>query len=113
MNDSAHEDVMVDWFGVRCIFKDSDAGTYEERITLWKACGFAEAVSLAEAEALEYAEILDGVSYIGLAQGFSLAGEPGHGNEVFSLIRDSSLSEEEYLSTFFDTGDERQGYIEE
>jgi hypothetical protein len=100
-----------DWFGVRCIFNDKNVGTYEERITLWRAHDFAEAISLAETEALEYAAILEGVHYTSLAQAYRLADEPGHGAEVFSLMRDSTLGDEEYLSTFFDTGAECQGDV--
>jgi hypothetical protein len=36
---------------------------------------------------------------------------PGYGTEVFSLMRDSVLEPNAYLSTFFETGTERQGII--
>jgi hypothetical protein len=45
--------------------------------------------------------------YTGLAQA-SLYNPPSDGAEVFSLIRDSQLSPDDYLNTFFDTGSERQ-----
>ena len=99
------------WFGVRCIFNVEDVGTYEERITIWKANDFAEAISLAETEALEYAAIFEGVHYAGLAQAYRIADQLEHGTEVFSLMRDSTLGDEEYLSTFFDAGAERQGEV--
>jgi hypothetical protein len=43
------------WFSVRCLFATDAAapGAYEERITLWRAPGFDEAIELAEAEARE------------------------------------------------------------
>lgn len=103
VNDPLH------WFSVRCLFKDSETQSYEERITLWRAHTFDEAISFAETEAEKYTEALDGVSYVGLAQGFSLATQPAHGSEIFSLIRDSDLDPNEYINTFFDTGTEHQG----
>jgi hypothetical protein len=84
--------------------------TYEERITLWRASSPMEAVTLAEAEAGGYAADVAG-EYLGLAQVYSLTAEPGHGAELFSLLRDSRLSPAAYLDAFFDTGAERQGAI--
>jgi uncharacterized protein DUF4288 len=105
----------VQWFAVRCIFAigrgdDDEVHTYEERITLWRASHFDEAIALAEAEATEYATAIEGGSdaYLGLAQCYQLADEVGQGAEVFSLMRDSRLAPAEYLNTFFDSGDERQ-----
>ncbi|WP_446210011.1 hypothetical protein [Micromonospora sp. IBSANI012] len=100
------------WYAVRCVFHNA-AGepiVYEERITIWRAGSFDEAIALAEAEAVEYT---DGASftYSGLAQAFHLFDEPGHGAEVYSLMRDSDLPPGEYLTRFFDTGDERQGAV--
>jgi hypothetical protein len=102
-----------DWFAVRCIFRlsgsadDGDA-IYEERVTLWRAGDHDAAIRLAEAEAQGYATALDS-DYIGLAQAYAMADEPAAGAEVFSLTRDSTLSDAEYLDMFFDTGKERQG----
>ncbi|GAB2918104.1 hypothetical protein GCM10027280_01420 [Micromonospora polyrhachis] len=102
------------WFSVRCVFRfaGEPLPTYEERITLWRAGGFEQAMALAEDEARKYAEMFDGCEYIGLAQGYRLYDEPGHGAEAFSLMRDSSLDPDSYLTSFFDTGDERQGRID-
>lgn len=104
----------ADWFSVRCIFAKGwppeAVGSYEERVTLWRAASMEEALRSAEQEAREYAlAIADGPdTYLGLAQAYMLADEPGHGAEVFSLIRKSDLAHDEYLDAFFDTGDERQ-----
>ncbi|MEU5883245.1 hypothetical protein [Spirillospora sp. NPDC047279] len=99
------------WFAVRCIIKDDNAGTYEERITIWRAASFDEAVILAEREIDEYTSSLDGVFYVGLAQAFRMEGVPDQGSEVFSLIRESDLEPNEYLSSYFSTGSEKQGTI--
>ncbi|MET8048433.1 hypothetical protein ABZU75_12620 [Streptosporangium sp. NPDC005286] len=97
------------WYTVRCVFRwGAPHDTYEERVTLWRAGSFDEAIVMAEREAARYATGT-AFEYLGLAQAYRLPDdviEPG--TEVFSLLRDSDLEPEEYLSTFFDTGDERQ-----
>jgi ABC-type nitrate/sulfonate/bicarbonate transport system substrate-binding protein len=102
--------VAEDWFGVRCFFRhvsSVDGGTYEERVTLWAATDFEAAIRLAEAEAEEYTKDLD-CEYLGMAQAYRLDARPGQGAEVFSLMRDSPMEPGDYLSAYFDTGDERQ-----
>lgn len=99
----------MSWFAVRCVFKSppGEGLSYEERVTLWQADDFAGALALAEAEAQAY----EFGEYTDLAQAFLLLDEPGHGAEVFSLIRDSALPAHAYLDRFFDTGTERQGSV--
>ncbi|MFC0006490.1 hypothetical protein [Micromonospora siamensis] len=105
-------DAGAEWYAVRCVFRGGDEApfVYEERLTLWRAGSFDEAIALAEAEA-EAAEYTEDISfqYAGLAQAYRLVEPPGHGTEVYSLMRDSDLPPEEYLTRFFDTGEERQG----
>ena len=106
------------WYAVRCLFESTwppndgtdPAHRYEERITLWRATSMDDAIALAETEAEAYADTIDGVPspYLGLAQGYALEGDPGHGAEVFSLMRSNHLSGTEYLDAFFDTGHEHQ-----
>ncbi len=100
----------VPWFGVRRVFRFND-GTYEERVTIWRASSMEEADRLAEAEAAEYAEIV-GARSLAFAQLYHAAELPGHGAEVFSLMRDSELEPDDYLDHFFDDGEERQGTLE-
>ncbi|WP_436533762.1 hypothetical protein [Actinoplanes sp. HUAS TT8] len=105
------------WFCVRAVFA-FDLGergtlTYEERLTLWRAGDLAASLELAGADAVEYARCLDRCVFTGLLQGYELPEEPGHGAEVFSLMRDSALRPEKYLSAFFATGWERQHVIDE
>lgn len=81
---------------------------FEERITVWLADSFDHAIAQAEEEAREYADAIE-AEYLDFAQAFHLAtAELSSGTEVFSLIRESKLSPDEYLTTFFDTGTERQ-----
>jgi hypothetical protein len=94
--------------GVRCIFRHADLRAYEERVTTWHAGDFREAIAAAEAEAETYASGLDDVEFTGFTQAFQMFGAPGVGAEVFSLMRESDLDRDSYLSAFFDTGRERQ-----
>ncbi len=102
---------MAEWFGVRCVFHDPE-GSYEERVTIWRAATFSDAVQLAEAEAEQYAEEVE-ASFMGFAQAFVMPEPPGHGAEVFSLLRDSELDPDVYLDTFFDTGQEREASLDD
>ena len=110
------------WYAVRCVFRATEnrpwrpvdlrrgESAYEERITLWRAASFEEAVERAEAEAREYAAgiVDDSIEYVGFAQAFHLFGEPNDGEEIFSLIRVSDLDSDDYIDRFFDTGRERE-----
>jgi hypothetical protein len=96
------------WFAVRCVLHHRDRNAYEERITLWQAVDFDQAIAKAEQEAHDYATDLETCEYTGLAQAYQLYDPPGDGAEVFSLIRDSHLPPNQYLTAFFDTGAERQ-----
>jgi hypothetical protein len=103
------------WYAVRCLFRfgygpeETEAG-YEERITLWRAASFDEAIARAEAEAQSYAAGLDDDpgAITDLVQAYHLFDEPGDGAEIFSLIRMSDLDTNAYINTFFDSGTERQ-----
>ncbi|KAB1932608.1 hypothetical protein F8271_25160 [Micromonospora sp. ALFpr18c] len=97
------------WYSVRCIFQYGvDAPVvYEERLSVWWAVSFDAAVALAEAEAADYANGV-GCRYLGLAQAYRMSDGLGHGAEVYSLMRESVLPPDAYLSAFFDTGEERQ-----
>ena len=102
------------WVAVRCIFRThfGEQQVYEERVTLWHEADMDRAIELAEAEAHRYVQRSgapeDGVlEFVGLAQAYQLDDEPGHGAEVFSMMRASALEPEAYLDAFFDTGSER------
>jgi hypothetical protein len=101
------------WYGAKCIFlhadlKSEDGHLYEERIVLLKAESEDEAIDRAENEAKEYAQNLEGCSYLGYVNVFHVYDESiGDGTEVFSLMRTSKLSKKKYLDRFFDTGKER------
>ncbi len=110
----AVQQAQTKWYAVRCLFQSPQAEgySYEERVTLWNADSFAQAVALADTEALQYAtDVSDKTSrteYAGLAQSYWLTDKPGHGSEVFSLIRDSELPADDYVARFFTSGQEPQ-----
>jgi len=104
------------WFGVRCVFGHSvkeEGRLYEERILLIRAASLDQAIIKAEQEAKAYAVGLDGVTYLDFAQAYQIFDDSiSDRSEVFSLIRASTLSSQEYLSQYFDTGAELEGKSE-
>jgi len=101
------------WYGAKCVFLHTEIEScpgqiYEERVILVRAENFDEAVSRAEVMAEEYAKDVEGCSYTRFVDVFHLYEENiGDGAEVYSLMRESDLSKDEYLNRFYDTGAER------
>jgi hypothetical protein len=96
------------WYGMRCIFRlrDSESGSYEERITLWRAQNFDEAHELAKREARRYAEECQ-ADFLEHSEGYWIDREIFELDaEVFSWLRESDLDPAEYISTFYSTGRE-------
>jgi hypothetical protein len=63
---------------------DREGAAYEERITLWQAASFDEAIERAGIEAAQYASILGGASATDLMQAYQLSDGPSHGAEVYT-----------------------------
>jgi hypothetical protein len=95
----------MEWFAVRHVIEND--GSFEERITLWRAASEDDAISRAEAEASSYTVTVGG-TLLGLFQCYRVGEPPNDGSEVFSLIRRSGVPASEYLDAFFDTGSELQ-----
>lgn len=102
------------WYAVRSIWRhdapstSSSRHTYEERILLFLAMDENDAIAKSEREAKQY----DG-QCIGYHMAYEIDDGPlGSGHELFSLMRDSDLSPEEYLDRFHDTGAERTRTID-
>lgn len=97
---------------MRCLFlsehqqDEPDTRLYEERITLWHERSAEAAMTRAELEARKYAALTE-TQVLDFRQSYALLPVPGHGAEVFSLIRESGLPPEAYISAFFDTGAEK------
>ena len=87
---------------------------YEERITVWRARDFEEAIAKAEAEAADYVSLggdPGASTYLGFAQAYLVGDDVTleEGVEVFSLLRRSPLKRRAYLDRFFATGSELEG----
>jgi hypothetical protein len=103
----------MSWYSVRCVFHWIPQGSYEERVTVWNCESFEAAIANAEREANDYVTSVDEsmgftIKFTGLSQAYLLPESPEDGAEVFSLLRDSTLTPDDYISKFFDTGEERQ-----
>ena len=100
------------WYGVRLIYRHSFASgqTYEERILIIRAETAAQAI--AEAESISAREYEDeNTERLDYAMTFNIFDSNGPclgpGTEVFSLMRVSELSPNDYLDHFHNTGSER------
>jgi hypothetical protein len=104
------------WYGVKCVFRtppadgESQESVYEERVTVWRAVSFDEAIQKAEAEAFEYAG--EASEYIGYCSAYEMDDGPAiEGWEVYSLMRESPEEPEDYIDRFYDTGCERTRWV--
>jgi hypothetical protein len=99
-----------DWFGVRCWFLfesgalDMDRGQlYEERVTIWRAASVDDARRQAAAEGDAYAGEA-GATRIDYIETYRMVDPPGEGAEVWSVMRGSWLTPDEYLTRFVTEG---------
>ncbi|MBT5018710.1 hypothetical protein N8590_03065 [bacterium] len=97
------------WYAVRSIWRYDAPSTserrytYEERILLILAVNSDDAIEKSENKSKDY----DG-ECIGYQMAYEMDdGLLISGHELFSLMRDSDLSSDDYLNRFHDTGDER------
>ncbi len=103
----------MEWYGARTIYlhnarKVETSNLYEERIVLIKANDFFDAITKAELEGEKYAKEESEIEYLGFVNVFKLfESRIKDKTEVYSLMRESKLNSEDYLSTFFDTGSEK------
>lgn len=98
------------WYGVRTVYRWPRQGAYEERVTIWRAQTADDAIAMADEEGDRYIaanrskfEIQRLDNY---ANCYLLVREPTNGSEVYSLLRSSDMSPEEYVDRFFETGAE-------
>jgi hypothetical protein len=103
------------WYAAKTIYKshiveDGTAKTvFEERVVLFRATDLDDTIAQAESEAAEYCRVTSGMEYLGFVDAYYIGVETiGHGTEVYSLMRDSNLSNKDYLDHFYDDGKERR-----
>lgn len=81
---------------------------FEERVVLFRAANFEDAIAKTETEANRYCSAVENVVYLDFVSVYYLPEETvGDGTEIYSLMRDSDLSDKEYLARFHDGGYER------
>lgn len=104
----------VGWYSAKSVYRhrlvqdDEPKTVFEERVVLFHAATFDEAIAKAETEANDYCSGSESVVYLGFVNVYCLPEETvGEGTEIYSLMRDSNLSNKEYLSRFHDDGHER------
>jgi len=98
------------WYAAKCVFvhrdapKHGDGQVFEERIVLVKAASATDAIRLGEAEAEEYARMND-AEYLGFIDTFHLfTNQVGTGTEIYSNMRTSPLSPDEFVTKYYDDG---------
>lgn len=114
------------WYSVKCIFRhdklvqnlnlseEKGKTMYEERIVLFRANSFEEAIALGEAEARQYAERDSTLYYTGFIDAYHLfEREFASGSEVYSLMRQSNRATEEFIDHYYNDGTERTQHVEE
>ena len=110
-----------EWYGAKTVFKhtrmigENACCVFEERVVVFLANDFDHAITKAETEAAKYCSNLDdSAMYLGFVDVYNLAEENiNDGVEVYSLMRESNLSDKDYLDSFYDTGKERTRNWEE
>jgi Domain of unknown function (DUF4288) len=97
------------WFGAKTVYRhpalerEPGASCYEERVVLICASDEDEALELAEAEAAQYADGAD-TRFLGYTNVFRIDDAIGPGAEVFSIMRTMTMSEDEFVTRFYDDG---------
>jgi hypothetical protein len=99
------------WFGAKTIYahealsREEGKTCFEERVVLVRAHDEDEAIRQAEEEAKDYAAGPGGTRYLGYVNVFRIDGDaPGAGTEVFSLMRSMEISDEDFITRYYDDG---------
>ena len=106
------------WFGVRLLNRHTRAAgqTFEERILIIRSQTAEDAIESAESISIQEYED-ETTERLGYAMSFNIFDCNGpslpHGTEVFSLMRESDLTPDEYLDRFYDSGAERTQHIDD
>ena len=111
-----------EWHSVKCIFEHNDlaheaeATVYEERVVILRAIDLDDAITQGEAEAQEYVADIgnDSISYTGFISAYRTGeSELRDKMEVYSLMRETTLSRKEFLTRYYDDGTERTQIYED
>jgi hypothetical protein len=98
------------WYAARCLFEHGEFSKrdrlpcYEERIVVFRARSFGEAIRKAEKEAKEYCRGLK-TRYLGFVEAFHLFERTlKDGAEVFSLMRSKKMTSKQFIKTYYADG---------
>jgi hypothetical protein len=110
-------EIAGEWFAVkglfRWYFKDTgDTGSVEERIILFWAENFDQAIEYAEQEAVKYCEEDPAaklqIEALGWWDAYRIMEEQvGHGVEIYSRLADTSLSGEAFIRRYYPKSQDR------
>jgi hypothetical protein len=96
------------WFSAKSLSFHRTESVYEERVVVFLAKDFEEALAKAEAEAARYAAQFADVEDLGYFMVYDLSEESiREGTEVFSLMRDSRMPPQAFLDRYHDRQSER------
>ena len=103
----------AEWYGIKCLVEHSGLSgepgllVYEERIVIFRASGFDQAIERAEREVADYAQ-RNGARYIGYCNAYKIdAPAIEDGTEVYSLMREVPLSPGEFITRYYDDGTDK------
>lgn len=104
----------IGWYSAKTVYRhqlaqdEKTKTVFEERVVLFHAANFEDAIAKAETEANRYCSAVENVVYLGFVNVYYLPEDTVEdGTEIYSLMRDSDLSDAEYLTRFHDDGHER------
>lgn len=82
--------------------------TFEERVVILKAKDQRQAIELAEAEAIAYADLNKGVylKWVAVYEAKESSVDFEGVHEVYSIMRHDDSKDEDYLDYYYDTGSE-------
>jgi Domain of unknown function (DUF4288) len=104
------------WYAARCLYEHRDISKrngipcYEERVVVFRARSFKEAIRKGETEARRYGRRGSGTAYLGFIDVFHLfASALKDGTEVFSIMRSKEMPTARFIKTFYDDGSFHRG----
>lgn len=105
-----------EWYSVKCVFEHdglapgAEETVYEERVVILRADSLDDALDQGEAEARDYAASIgdDSICYAGFISAYRTGEtELTDRMEVYSLMRETSMSREEFFTRYYADGSER------
>ena len=99
-----------EWYSVKGLFrwymkKDGSTDRMEERVVLFEACSFDEALDLAETEAQSYCEPDETANFaiepVGWWEAYQIGENPASGVEIFSRLARTRLESKAFVRRYY------------